>query len=44
MLFSIASADGNTNTVELKNEIAELMTPEQIANAQVLAREWMENH
>jgi uncharacterized protein len=40
MWFSLASARGNRDAVRDRDRIAALMTPEQIAEAQKLAREW----
>jgi uncharacterized protein len=41
MWFSLASAKGNRDAVKDRDRIAALMTPEQIAEAQKLAREWL---
>ncbi len=40
MWFSLASASGNRDAARGRDKIAALMTPEQIAQAQQLAREW----
>ena len=44
MYWNIASANGNEDAKESRDEIEESMTPEQIAEAQELASEWMEKH
>jgi TPR repeat protein len=41
MWFSLASAKGNRDAVRDRDRIATLMTPEQIAEAQKRAREWL---
>jgi uncharacterized protein len=41
MWFSLASAKGNRDAVRDRDKIAAGMTPEQIAEAQKLAREWL---
>jgi hypothetical protein len=40
MWFDLASARGNTDAARDRDRIAAQMTPEQIATAQNLAREW----
>ena len=42
--FNIAGANGNEQGTKIRDIIAQLMTPAQIAEAQKLAREWMEKH
>lgn len=44
MLWNIAAANGQEDSRELRDLIAKEMTPEQIAEAQEMAREWMEKH
>jgi len=44
MLYNVASATGSDAYRKVRDGIAELMTGEQIAEAQQLAREWMERH
>jgi TPR repeat protein len=41
MWFSLASASGNRDAVRDRDKIAAMMTPEQIAEAQKFAREWL---
>ncbi len=40
MWFNLAAADGQASAIEGRDVIAKKMTPEQIAEAQRLAREW----
>ena len=40
MWFSLAASGGGTDAINSLNEVASKMTPEQIAEAQRLAREW----
>lgn len=40
MLWNLAAAGGNANAVEQRAEIAKRMTPEQIEEAQSMARAW----
>ena len=40
MWFNLAAANGNVVAIEARNRIAASMTPEQIAEAQKLARKW----
>jgi TPR repeat protein len=40
MWFNLAAAKGGTKPAESRDEVAKLMTPGQIAEAQRLAREW----
>lgn len=40
MWLNLAAAKGETRAVELRDKVARLMTPAQIAEAQKLAREW----
>tara|TARA_B100000686_G_scaffold30512_1_gene31262 strand:+ start:988 stop:1470 length:483 start_codon:yes stop_codon:yes gene_type:complete len=42
--YNIASAKGNESAQEFRDIIEKEMTPSQIAEAQRLAREWMESH
>ena len=44
MWFSLAAAQGHANAVKARNAVASVMTPDQIAEAQRLAREWMAAH
>ena len=41
MWFNLASARGSAIAAQARDEIAEKMTPAQVAEAQRLAREWM---
>jgi len=38
--FNLAAAQGKDRAVEARDKIAEVMTPQQVAEAQYLAREW----
>jgi hypothetical protein len=40
MWLNLAAAQGNANASESRDIVANRMTPEQIAEAQRLAREW----
>ena len=40
MWLNLAAAQGDKDSAELRDRIAKLMSPEQIAEAQRLAREW----
>lgn len=42
--FNIAGANGSKEAIGVRDEVAKRMTPEQIAEAQRLAKEWMETH
>ena len=44
MWFNIAAAMGREDARELRDVVAEKMTPADISMAQALAREWMEEH
>ncbi len=44
MWFNIAAASGTANASQGRGIVARKMTPAQIAEAQKLAREWMEKH
>ena len=44
MWFDLAAAQGNVMAQENRNKAANNMTPDQIAEAQRMAREWMERH
>ena len=44
MWFDLAAAQGNVMAQENRNKAANNMAPDQIAEAQRLAREWMEKH
>ena len=44
MWFNLAAAQGNENASNNKEVIAKRMTREQIAEAQKLSREWLEQH
>jgi|TARA_R110002124_G_C8677892_1_gene491821 TPR repeat protein len=44
MYFNIASAGGSDSARKNRDRVAEQMTREQVAEAQRLAREWMERH
>lgn len=43
-LWNLAAANGNEGAIKNRNALTEQMTPEQIAEAQKLAREWYEKH
>jgi len=40
MWFNLAGAHGDAGAVSLRDTVARRMTPDQIAEAQRLAREW----
>ena len=40
MWFDLSAAQGDTNAIKKRDWVAQHMTPEQIAEAQKLAREW----
>lgn len=42
--LNIVGADGNADAIKYRSIVEKLMTPEQIAKAQDLAREWMSKH
>ena len=42
--WNIASVSGYENAITNRGVIEESMTPSQIAEAQKLAREWMQKH
>ena len=42
--FNIAASKGNRDAVRLRRELAEEMTPAEIAAAQRAAREWLTTH
>jgi hypothetical protein len=44
MWFNLAAAQGIKDAAKARDSLAERMTPTQIAEAQRLAREWMEKH
>ena len=44
MWFDLAAAQGDDKAKENRDEAASEMTPDQIAKAQRLAREWMAKH
>ena len=44
MYFDIAATMGNESTQVERSVIERLMTPDQIAEAQRMAREWTEKH
>ena len=44
MWSSLAAAQGHKSAQENRDNAAELMTPDQIAEAQRMAREWMAKH
>ncbi len=44
MWLSLAAAQGYGNTVNNRDIIAKELTPAQIAEAERLAREWLEKH
>jgi len=44
MWFNLAAAQGDTDAVRLRDDVASRMTPDQIAEAQNLAREWIAAH
>ena len=42
MWYDLAGAGGDEDAAKLRDSVAELMTPAQVADAQRLAREWVE--
>ena len=42
--YNVASANGNENASKNREIVAKTMTPEQIAEAQKLSREWFEKY
>jgi uncharacterized protein len=42
--FNLAAARGNASALERRLELAREMSAEQIAEAQKLAREWLQTH
>ena len=40
MWFNLSAAAGDENAATMRNKLAEAMTPEQIAEAQKMSREW----
>jgi hypothetical protein len=44
MWLNLAAAQGNEGAVKNRDIVVVLMTPAQIAEAQRLAREWLEVH
>ena len=42
--LNIAGANGEKKATEFRDDVAKQMSPEQIAEAQRLAKEWMEAH
>ena len=44
MWFNLAAAQGDDHASQNKNSLREKMTPEQIAEAQRLSAEWLEEH
>ncbi len=44
MWFNLAAAQGHENAKESRDRVASKMTPDQIAEAQRMAREWMAKH
>jgi TPR repeat protein len=44
MWFNLAAAQGYENGQEKRDIVAKRMTPDQIAEAQRMAREWMAKH
>ncbi len=44
MWINLAAAQGYENAQEKRDFVAKRMTPEQIAEAQRMAREWMAKH
>ena len=44
MFYNVASATGAEDARRNRDRVAEIMTGEQVAEAQRLAREWMERH
>ena len=44
MYYNIGAANGSDSGRKNRDEIAKIMTPQQIAEAQQMAREWMAKH
>ena len=44
MWLNLASAQGNEDARELRDTLADMMTPSQIEEAQRLARKWLAAH
>ena len=44
MWWSLSAAQGHKNAAKIRDAVAKLMTPTQIAKAERLAREWLEKH
>ncbi len=44
MWFSLAAAQSDDESKEIRDKIASRMTPDQIAEAQHLARVWQDKH
>ncbi len=44
MWFNLAAASGSNSGQENREIVAERMTPDQIAEAQRMARDWMAEH
>lgn len=42
--FNLAAARGNSSAMTHRVELAREMSPEQVAEAQRLAREWLQTH
>lgn len=42
--FNLAAARGNASALDYRVELSREMTGDQIAEAQKLAREWLQNH
>ena len=44
MWYNLAAAQNQENAIRLRDSLTKLMTPEQIAEAQRLAAEWLAQH
>jgi TPR repeat protein len=44
MWFNLAAAQGSADAANFRDEIAADMSPEQVAEAQRLAKEWLDKH
>ncbi len=44
MWYNLAAAQGHADAAQLRDDIAEDMTPEQVAEAQRMAQEWLTEH
>lgn len=44
MWLNLAASSGHKNTAESRDSLATLMTPEQVAEAQGMARRWFTEH